>query len=381
MTNVKTWRGATLLLAALTLAGCGLEHQILGGGDDQNAALGQTAARPTVFGIAVADEPQAALAAQTILNNGGNAADAAAAAGFVLSVTLPSRASLGGGGACLIKMPGQPATALEFSAPAPASPGGARPAAVPTLARGLLALQARYGQLPFPQTIVPAERLASASAVSPAFEADLQIVGPAILADPAAESVFGPTGKILPALSELSQPDLATTLEILRAQGVNGFYSGAFATTFLAGAKQAGALLTSSDLARTVPRFTAPAVDGGTVSLPTPPKTSPSPATASFAVLDRNGGAVACATSLNNLFGTGRIAPGTGILLAASPAAHPAPILAATMSIVGDNVSAITTGTGAGAISRRNSITCPGGQASCTATADPNGQGLAVGNR
>ena len=39
------------------------------------------------------------------------------------------------------------------------------------------------------------------------------------------------------------------------------------------------------------------------------------PASTSFAVLDRDGNSVACAVTMDNLFGTGRIAPGTGILL------------------------------------------------------------------
>jgi gamma-glutamyltranspeptidase/glutathione hydrolase len=89
---------------------------------------------------------------------------------------------------------------------------------------------------------------------------------------------------------------------------------------------------------------------------------------------------------MNNLFGTGRVAAGTGILLAAAPGRAPAPALAAHITANGgDRVTTIRTGTGDAAISRANLISCPGGipgaEASCKASADPAGQGLAIGGR
>jgi gamma-glutamyltranspeptidase/glutathione hydrolase len=56
------------------------------------------------------------------------------------------------------------------------------------------------------------------------------------------------------------------------------------------------------------------------------------PASTTYVVLDREGGAVACALTMNNLFGTGRMIPGTGLLLAASPASVPPPLLAAAIA-------------------------------------------------
>jgi len=50
-----------------------------------------------------------------------------------------------------------------------------------------------------------------------------------------------------------------------------------------------------------------------------PVKRSEDPSGTSFVAVDNNGGAVACSLTMNNLFGTGRIAPGTGIVLATIP--------------------------------------------------------------
>ena len=56
------------------------------------------------------------------------------------------------------------------------------------------------------------------------------------------------------------------------------------------------------------------------------------PASTGLVTLDRDGRVVSCAFSMNNLFGTGRIAPGTGVLLAASPAWMPPALLSAAVA-------------------------------------------------
>jgi len=122
--------------------------------------------------------------------------------------------------------------------------------------------------------------------------------------------------------------------------------------------------------------------------------------------MDGKGGAVACALTDNNLFGTGRIAPGTGILLAASPSAKPAPLLAASLAWSenrrafraavggsGQNAAglaaafAMAAALGGGTApvpepGRANAISCPGyvpgDSSTCRFTADPRVAGLAA---
>ncbi|HTQ72385.1 MAG TPA: gamma-glutamyltransferase [Acidocella sp.] len=413
-------RRLSALACLASLAGCGpsqtVGHQLLG--LDNGASTPSTV--PSVFGYAVADEPQAAIVGRDILNHGGNAVDAAAAEGFAQAVTLPSRGGLGGGGACLIKMPNstgqmQPPVVLDFTAGAPAANNGDRPAAVPLLARGLLAMQARYGQLPQSAVIVPAERLAGGAEVSQALNADLQVVGNALLADPQAGAIFAPNGQMLAPGATFQQPDLASTLETLRVNGVNGLYAGDSAAQFAQAADAAGGGLTAQDLIDATPKYATPVTgtqSGDAVASLPAASSAPGealPASASFMALDKNGGAVICVTSMNNLFGTGRIAPGTGVLLAASPRTNPTPNLAASMAYTTGSYAfrAAASGTGqneadeaaqiglANALTgknepipdpgRANVISCPGnvpgGEASCRASADPKGNGLAIGGR
>ena len=378
---------------ALALAGC----QTL---DSISRVIGSPEAGPTgekhlagFIGGVVADEPRAAVIGRDVLAAGGTAADAAVAVGFALAVTLPSRASLGAGGACLVYQPshrgpghGVPEAILFTSAPGES--GGDRPAALPMLARGLYLLHDRYGLRPFETLVQPAEDLARFGVPAPrALVRDLDTVGAPLLADPAAAAVFAPHGTMLTEGAELRQPDLGGTLAQIRTAGVGDLYQGLLAQRLVQASITAGGPMSAAQLRAALPQvavplilpagrrysaaFLPPPADGGLaaaaafavlerspasvqaadaramavaarwragsggnpmalLSTELPAGSLPAlPASTSFATLDRTGMAVACSLSMNNLFGTGRIAPGTGILLAASPGDVPLPLLAA----------------------------------------------------
>jgi gamma-glutamyltranspeptidase/glutathione hydrolase len=451
---------------AASLAGCGTLGSVkrsIFGGPDPNA--------PKILsgfiGGAVADEPRAALAAKQVLALGGNAADAAVTLAFMLSVTLPSRASLGGGGACLVYQPGARSPnqgapeAIVFLPGAPAQAGGDRPVAVPTMARGFYLLSARYGTRNFASLLAPAQEAArDGMSVSRALAQDLsQVAGP-LAADPYAAAVFAPGGTALVEGNRLIQTDLANTMSVIGTVGVGDFYQGGLAQKMSAAIATAGGDVSVEDLRRVRPLLLPPLVqpggadevaflplpaDGGLAAaaafqvlehspgayeqaraaseaaaarfraqggsaealLAQPGSATPLPAlpaSTSFTVLDRNGGAVACALTMNNLFGTGRIAPNTGIVLAASPTSKPTPLLAAAIAWrsafraavggSGQNGAGLAVASGmAQALSgadispvpdpgRANVISCPsyvpGGANTCRFTTDPRGAGLAA---
>jgi gamma-glutamyltranspeptidase/glutathione hydrolase len=458
--------------STLAIAGCGtiaaVKKTIVGG------PLAPGEHLKGFIGGVVADEPLAALAAREVLATGGTAADAAVTLGFMLSVTLPSRASLGSGGACIAYKPGarSPAggvpEAVMFVPRAPATNAGDRPAAVPMLARGLYLLNYRYGSKPFEELLIAPRRAAAGGiTVSRSLAQDFALVQAPLLQDPAAAAIFAPGGRVLTEGQTLVQRDLAGSLTQIAVAGVGDAYQGLLAQRLIQASDAAGGPITLGDLRQSVAvlanpivvkagadqaAFLPPPADGGlgaaaafislqqtaqvsqslanlSVAVPaewrahggdplallqagTASGTLPAlPASTSFAVIDRKGEAIACALTMDNLFGTGRVAAGTGIVLGASPAIKPLPLLTAAVAwssqrdafraaigASGQNGAAL-----AGAVAlasalagdvpphvpvpdpgRANIIACPsylpGGENTCRAAADPRGAGLAAGS-
>lgn len=419
-----------LLALPLALSGCGWLGGVassvsgaIGGGPAIEA--GQEGFVRGFLGYAAAEEPRAALIARNVLSAGGTAADAAVAAGFTLAVTMPSRAGLGGGGACLLFHPRRnEVEAILFPAGARevVPPGADRPAAVPMLARGMFALHVRGGRRPFEELLVPAEQAARLGVeVSRAFATDLAAVAGPLFADPWARAAFARAdGQPLATGERMTQPDLGATLALLRTAGVGDLHQGGLARRLEETSGPAGGGLTVAELRASVPQVAAPGQtrQGNDVVSVLPGTEGVGagllPASTTLAVLDREGMAVACAFSMNNLFGTGRIAPGTGVLLAAAPGigqVRPAPLAAAMVhnpnlrafraaiagsgqeaapQVVASGLAALLGGADAATALARApepgrgvAIGCPrylpGAPQACTAAVDARGAGLAIG--
>ena len=324
------------------LAGCGGLPPVylqLGAGDNQ--------VRRDRASMVVADEPQAALVARDILLAGGNAADAAVALGLTLGVTLPSSAGLGGSGACVVHdVVTRQTEALDFMARATANTGGARPhAAVPTLPQGLYALHARYGRVPWPLVVAPAENLARfGQATSRALADDLARNGGILAEDRSALTAFmTPRRQILQAGDAFIQFDLAAALGRLRARGPGGLYVQTLASEPQVVHPDNEGSITAEELRAAVPRWTAATpIDTGKLRVFTLPASAgvddfaaayahadralqpdqvTAPGASAFVIADTFGNVVACAVTMGRPFGLGIMARSTGFLRAPAPEA------------------------------------------------------------
>lgn len=241
------WRnpGTTLALfcALLATAGCAASGE--GGGPE-----------PVFVGAAAVDEPRAAVVARDILGAGGSAVDAAGAAYFALAATMPARAGLGGGGACLVFNPTLARVeAVDFMA-RPAAGSGSP---VPMNARGFFVLHGRYGKLRWEQVVAPGEALAKFGVpLSRAAARDLADNAARIAGSPDLARVFRPRGGVPREGEVLAQPDLAATLGAIRMRGANDLHAGATAQQFMTAARAAGAGFDGAALAAASPQFRAP---------------------------------------------------------------------------------------------------------------------------
>src|SRR4030095_10223419 len=167
-----------------------------------------------------------------------------------MAVTLPSAASLGASGACIVHNDKTKA-AEAFVFPPIAAPGsvGGQPFTVPSGVRAITLMHVRHGSLRWEAAGAPAERLARFGVpVSRALARDLQANG-AMLGGRA----FG--GGALAEGSTLTQPELAGTLGAIRQRGGAEFFRGQLAPPI---SEQMGASLPVEALRAAVPQASAP---------------------------------------------------------------------------------------------------------------------------
>jgi len=201
---------------------------------------------------------------EDILRAGGNAVDAAIAAGFTLAVTYPEAGNIGGGGFMLAHMDGEDAF-LDYRETAPlashrdmyldengdvvemSSLIGIRAAGVPGTVAGLWSAHQRFGSLPWRDLLVPAIELAANGFLVPKSLANKQR---SYRANYDRESNFEEYFGAMTAGSIFRQAELAETLRRIAASGAEDFYTGKTAQLTVAYMERSGGLITAEDLAR-----------------------------------------------------------------------------------------------------------------------------------
>ncbi|SDG02959.1 gamma-glutamyltranspeptidase / glutathione hydrolase [Limimonas halophila] len=225
-------RAAVALAAATGLAACQSEPR---GPQTEPETL--EANRVSGFaGLSAAQAPAVAETGRAILARNGTVADAAVAMAFTASVTVPSRAGLGGGGVCMIhRRKAGTTTVLTFP------PGrGGDGAAAPALVRGMAVLHDAHGRSSWGALVRPARRLArDGFQVSRVLANDFDAAGERLSEH--ARRAFARWDRRLPSAGDrITQPGLAATLNGLREQGPGYAYTTPFVPRFLQAAADTG---------------------------------------------------------------------------------------------------------------------------------------------
>lgn len=242
------------LLAGLALAAC----------SDSNPPEGKLGRVEGFYGGVVADSPRAAEIGRDVLAIGGNAVDAAVATYFAMAVTLPSSASIGGGGVCLVhNSKARKTESLNFLTKVPAAGLGAVggvPVGVPGNVRGMAALHARYGAVRWEELVAPGERLARIGTIAPrALMVDLQAAAAVIQQDPVTRRSFSTaSGQLIREGDPWVQEDLAGTLGNIRLRGAGEFHVGTLARQFVEAVRGAGGQISMDDMREQAPVWSTP---------------------------------------------------------------------------------------------------------------------------
>lgn len=224
--------------------------------------------------IVATGHPLVSEAAVEILAQGGNAYDAAIAAGFIGSIVEPALTSLGGGGFLLARTnqdqeilfdfftetPGKglekeklephffPVT-VRFSGSDQDFNIGLGSVAVPGNLKGFLHVHKRLGQLPLRDVVAPAVRAAREGVPVRDQQAHfLELLYPIMTLTNEGKKLFEPQGNYISHGDIYRNSDLANFLEQLPDDGGHSFYYGSFAKKVARDMADGQGLLTVNDL-------------------------------------------------------------------------------------------------------------------------------------
>jgi gamma-glutamyltranspeptidase / glutathione hydrolase len=246
-------------------------------GDRTSGWLAQTRSEVLARnGVVATSQPLAAAAGLQILEQGGNAFDAAVATAAVLNLVEPESAGVGGDVfvlAWLAKENKLIALNASGRAPTGATPQhlairgntqhmpehGIDSATVPGAVDGWDVILKRAGTMTFKETLEPAATLAEQGfAVTERIRNDW-IYGATILAgDPDSVKTYLVNGKPPETYALFRNPDLAHTFRLLQAQGRDAFYTGDIAQAIVAKSAKLGGTITLDDLAATAATWETP---------------------------------------------------------------------------------------------------------------------------
>lgn len=185
----------------------------------------------------------ATIVGQEILDNGGNAVDAAVAVSYALAVVFPRAGNLGGGGFMIMRKNDHKAVAIDFREKAPLnasrdmyldskgniipalSTKGALSVGVPGSVDGTLYALEKYGTMSRKDVLAPAIELARNG-----FILSQEIGGPKFTQFPETAAIFNKSdGSSYKTGERFTQRDLAKTLMLISEKGRDGFYKGSVA--------------------------------------------------------------------------------------------------------------------------------------------------------
>ena len=218
--------------------------------------------------IVVSDNILATRAGMEILEQGGNAMDAAVATAFALAVLDPASSGLGGGGFMVIYQGKEKkAHALDFREKAPAatkkdlyirdgkvisrlSRVGPLSVAVPGEVAGLLEALRRFGSLPLNTVLAPSIRYATAGfSNSPQIRYAVQKHISTIRQRGNFSRIFlKADGKPYLVGETIHQPELGESLKAIAREGAKVFYEGWIGQAIVDRLKKEGGVLTLKDL-------------------------------------------------------------------------------------------------------------------------------------